>query len=111
MMRGYDIYDRFTMEYFSLRQSMILTTSFFCSRQYILGNFYSVGTILTILCCYVTVLDFARSVFFCDLLVGGQDHAYPFRNARNPEDAVQRLQWFVHYEISFEPTFPADLPC
>jgi hypothetical protein len=30
-----DIYDRFTMEHFTLRQSMILTTSFFfCSRQY-----------------------------------------------------------------------------
>jgi hypothetical protein len=26
---GYDIYDRFTMEHFPLRQSMILTTSFF----------------------------------------------------------------------------------
>jgi hypothetical protein len=36
MMIGYDIYDRFTMEYFSLRQSMILTTNFFCSRQYLL---------------------------------------------------------------------------
>jgi hypothetical protein len=29
MMIGYDIYDRFTMEYFPLRQSMILTTCFF----------------------------------------------------------------------------------
>jgi hypothetical protein len=35
MLIGYDIYDRFTMEHFSLRQSMILTTSFFCSRQYL----------------------------------------------------------------------------
>jgi hypothetical protein len=35
MMIGYDIYDRFTMEHFLLCQSMILTTSFFCSRQYI----------------------------------------------------------------------------
>jgi hypothetical protein len=26
-MIGYDIYDRFTMEHFPLRQSMILTTS------------------------------------------------------------------------------------
>jgi hypothetical protein len=34
MMIGYDIYDRFTMEHFLLCQSMILTTSFFCSRQY-----------------------------------------------------------------------------
>jgi hypothetical protein len=31
MIIGYDIYDRFTMEHFRLRQSMILTTSFFCS--------------------------------------------------------------------------------
>jgi hypothetical protein len=29
MMIGYDIYDRFTMEHFPLRQSMISTTSFF----------------------------------------------------------------------------------
>jgi hypothetical protein len=29
MMTGYDIYDRFTMEHFPLRQNMILTTSFF----------------------------------------------------------------------------------
>jgi hypothetical protein len=35
MMIGYDIYDRFTLEHFPLRQNMILTTSFFfCSRQY-----------------------------------------------------------------------------
>jgi hypothetical protein len=34
MIIGYDIYDRFTMEHFPLRQNMILTTSFFCSRQY-----------------------------------------------------------------------------
>jgi hypothetical protein len=33
MMIGYDIYDRFTMEHFLLCQSMILTTSFFCSRH------------------------------------------------------------------------------
>jgi hypothetical protein len=35
MMIGYDIYDRFTMEHFPLRRNIILTTSFFCSRQYI----------------------------------------------------------------------------
>jgi hypothetical protein len=29
MMIGYDIYDRFTVEHFPLRQSMILTTFFF----------------------------------------------------------------------------------
>jgi hypothetical protein len=31
----------------------------------------------------------------CDLLVGGQYSAYSFRNARNREDAAQRLQRFV----------------
>jgi hypothetical protein len=36
LMIGNDIYDRFTMQHFPLRQNMILTTSFFCSRQYIL---------------------------------------------------------------------------
>jgi hypothetical protein len=40
-----------------------------------------------------------------DLLVGGQDHAYSFRSAGNREDAVQRLQRFVHWEVSFEATF------
>jgi hypothetical protein len=30
----------------------------------------------------------------CDLLVGSQDHAYLFQNARNREDAVQSLQRF-----------------
>jgi hypothetical protein len=33
MMIGYDIYDRFTVEHFPLRQSMILTTSFFFARD------------------------------------------------------------------------------
>jgi hypothetical protein len=31
---SYDSSDRFTMDHFRLRQSMTLTTSFFCSRQY-----------------------------------------------------------------------------
>jgi Na+/melibiose symporter-like transporter len=30
----------------------------------------------------------------CDILVGGQDRAYSFRNVRNREDAAQRLQSF-----------------
>jgi hypothetical protein len=39
-MIGYDIYDRFTMEHFPLRQSMILTTSFFFfARDSTLGKF------------------------------------------------------------------------
>jgi hypothetical protein len=41
----------------------------------------------------------------CDLPVVGQDHAYSFRNGRNREDPVQRLQRFVYCEISFEATF------
>jgi hypothetical protein len=38
----------------------------------------------------------------CDLLIGGQDRAYSFRNL---EDAAQRLQRFVHWGVSFEETF------
>jgi hypothetical protein len=41
----------------------------------------------------------------CDLLVGGQDCAYSFRNARNREDAAQRLQRLMHWEVSFKETF------
>jgi hypothetical protein len=37
----------------------------------------------------------------CNLLVGGHG-TYSFRNARNREDAAQRLQRFVHWEVSFE---------
>jgi hypothetical protein len=39
MMIGYNIYDRFTVEHFPLLQSIILTTSFFCSRQYFIYKF------------------------------------------------------------------------
>jgi hypothetical protein len=35
MMIGYEIYDRFTMEHFTLRQRMTLTTKIYCSRLYI----------------------------------------------------------------------------
>jgi hypothetical protein len=31
MMIGYEIYDRFTMEHFTLRQRMTLTTKIYCS--------------------------------------------------------------------------------
>jgi hypothetical protein len=41
----------------------------------------------------------------CYLLIGGQDHAYSFRNARKREDAAQSLQRFVHWAVSFEATF------
>jgi hypothetical protein len=41
----------------------------------------------------------------CNLLVGSQDRTYSFRNARNREDAAQRLQRFVHWEVSFEEIF------
>jgi hypothetical protein len=36
IMIGYDIYDRFTMEHFPLRQRMTLTTKIYCSRLYVL---------------------------------------------------------------------------
>jgi hypothetical protein len=38
----------------------------------------------------------------CDLLVGDQDPAYSFGNARNREDVAHRLQRFVLWEVSFE---------
>jgi hypothetical protein len=41
----------------------------------------------------------------CDIVVGAQDRTYSFRNARSREDAAQRLQRFVHWEVSFEETF------
>jgi hypothetical protein len=41
MIRGYDIYDRFTMEHFPLRPSMILTTSFF-----LLATVYAIHDVL-----------------------------------------------------------------
>jgi hypothetical protein len=41
----------------------------------------------------------------CDLLVGDKDRVYSFQNTRNREDAAQRLQRFVHWEVSFEETF------
>jgi hypothetical protein len=41
----------------------------------------------------------------CDLLVDSQDRAYSFQNARNCEDAAQRLQMFVQWKVSIEETF------
>jgi hypothetical protein len=55
VMIGYDIYDRFTMEHFLLCQSMILTTSFFCSRQYLPITFLILIVIM-------------REIFFCQNL-------------------------------------------
>jgi hypothetical protein len=46
----------------------------------------------------------------CDVLVNGRNRAYAFRNVRNREDAAQRLQRFVHWEVSFQKTFTVDLP-
>jgi hypothetical protein len=42
MMIGYDIYDRFTMEYFPLRQSMILTTNFFLLTTVSIIEYYRI---------------------------------------------------------------------
>jgi hypothetical protein len=41
---------------------------------------------------------------FC-LLVGGRDRTYSFRDARNRENAAQRLQRFLQWERSLEETF------
>jgi hypothetical protein len=57
-------------------------------------------------CCgcvmFVAGFQFREEFLFvrlkCDLLVGGQDRAYSFRNAQIREDAAQRLQRFVHWE-------------
>jgi hypothetical protein len=38
MMIDYDIYDRFTMEHFPLRQRMTLTIKIYCSRLYYRGQ-------------------------------------------------------------------------
>jgi hypothetical protein len=35
----------------------------------------------------------------------GQASVYSFLNARNREDAAQRLQRFVHWKVFFEETF------
>jgi hypothetical protein len=35
MMKGYNIYDCFTMEHFRLRQRMTLTIKIYCSRLYL----------------------------------------------------------------------------
>jgi hypothetical protein len=48
--------------------------------------------------------EFLRVQPKCDL-VGVQDHAYSFRNARNREDVAQRLQKFVHWDVFFKETF------
>jgi hypothetical protein len=50
-------------------------------------------------------LGFREECLLLQLPVGGQDRAYSFRNARNRKDAAQRLQRFVHWEVSFEVTF------
>jgi hypothetical protein len=48
--------------------------------------------------------EFLRVQPKCDL-VGVQDHAYSFRNARNRENVAQRLQKFVHWDVFFKETF------
>jgi hypothetical protein len=53
---------------------------------------------------FVAGFQFLLLQLNCDLVVGAQDRTYSFRNARNREDAAQRLQRFVHWEVSFEGT-------
>jgi hypothetical protein len=47
MMKGYDIYDRFTVEHFPLSQIIIFDDQFFCSRQYI-DPFFQLQLVLQI---------------------------------------------------------------
>jgi hypothetical protein len=47
-----------------------------------------------------------RNCNYNAVLVGGQDRFYSFRNARNREDAAQRLQRFEYWEVSFEENLP-----
>jgi hypothetical protein len=47
----------------------------------------------------------------CDLLVGAQDHAYSFRNARNREDAALRLQRALESRYPLRKPFIVYLPC
>jgi hypothetical protein len=57
---------------------------------------------------FVAGFQFCEEVFLqlkCNVLVGGQASVYSFRNARNREDAAQRLQRFVRWEVSFQETF------
>jgi hypothetical protein len=55
-------------------------------------------------------LGFQEQCLLLQLLVGGQDHAYSFRNARKREDAAESLQRLVHSEVFFEATFHRPSP-
>jgi hypothetical protein len=59
-MIGYDIYDRFTMEHFPLRQNMILTSSFFardstCQKLNCRIEFKKIPRINAIVKCLVNI--------------------------------------------------------
>jgi hypothetical protein len=60
-------------------------------------------------CLFVAGLQFCEEFLVlqlkCDLLVGVQDGAYSFRNARNREDACTTFTTVLHWEVPFEETF------
>jgi hypothetical protein len=61
---------------------------------------------------FVTGSQFCKELLLLQLksdLVGDHDRAYSFRNARNREDAAQRLQSFVHGKYPLRKTFTVDL--
>jgi hypothetical protein len=45
---NYDIYDRFTMDHFPLRQKMTLTTKIYCSRLYVFIITYEVTVTISV---------------------------------------------------------------
>jgi hypothetical protein len=66
-------------------------------------------------CLFVAGLQFCEEFLVlqlkCDLLVGVQDGAYSFRNARNREDAAQRLQRSCIGKYPLRKPFTVDLSC
>jgi hypothetical protein len=73
MMIGYDIYDRFTMEHFRLRQSMILTTSFFLLAT--VHNFYGKKIFkMAAMWTSVTSLNSQKNTLFIDIQFDSPSH-------------------------------------
>jgi hypothetical protein len=61
--------------------------------------------------CSTLVFNFVKNFFFCheNAIFALAAKIALIRNARNHEDAAQRLQRFAHWEVSFP--FTVDLPC
>jgi hypothetical protein len=63
MVIGYDVYDRFTMEHFPMRQTVTLTTKIYCSRPYVYKR-QSVGVVYGLIRVHCTLMKFL-SIFQC----------------------------------------------